>query len=306
MLRLTVFSVAVLWVAFCSNATATAQSDYFVNAFAGSPLAYYLGGDVSTSTSAVETSTTDYTDGINDFLSSGNSAVSLSTGTLHSAASADYGYDPGSLPNDPTDQFGNSSFGDGLTFLGNFTGQLATFNVSVDGTWSGDTPAFNGSDFQFMVLPTGTISANSGNTLNIFNNPGNVAIVNDTYSLTSTSPNLSFNVSVPLNGLNPSFEFAANLNINPFSSLGQTFNADYSNTASISLQAPPGVTVFSSSGVFPGTVPEPGSMSLSIAGLVSLALLARFRSRRGQVEISSDSLRSAPEDRSPRLPSRIS
>ena len=291
MLRLTVFFVAVLWGGFYSEATAailTAQSDYFVNAFAGSPLAYYLAGNVSNSTSADETSSTYFTDGTSVFSSSGTSSVSLSTGTLHSAASAAYGYDPGGLPNTPSDQFGNSSFGDGLTFLGNFTGQTATFNISVDGTWSGDAPAFNASDFQFMVLPAGTISANSGNTLNIFNNPGNVAIVNDTYSLSPTSPNLSFNVSVPLNGHDPTFEFAANLNINPFSSLGQIFNADYSNTASISLQAPPGVTVFSSSGVFPGTVPEPGSLSLSFAGLVSLALLARFRSRRGRIGVSSD------------------
>ena len=53
MLRLTLFFVAVLWGAFYSQATATvvtAQSDYFVNAFAGSPLAYYLAGDVSNST----------------------------------------------------------------------------------------------------------------------------------------------------------------------------------------------------------------------------------------------------------------
>ena len=192
--RLSVFFVAVLWIGLYSQASATAitpQPDYFVNAFAGSPLAYYLAGDVGNSTSAVETSSTYYTDGTNVFSSSGDSSVDLSIGTLHSSASADYGYNPGGLPNDPTDQFGNSSFGDGLTFVGNFTGQTATFNISVDGTWTGDTPAFNGSDFQFMVLPTGTINANSGNTLNIFNNPGNVAIVNDTNPLSATSPDLT-------------------------------------------------------------------------------------------------------------------
>ena len=78
-------------------------------------------------------------------------------------------------------QFGNSSFGDALTFLGNFTGQTATFHISVDGDVERHAPGFNGSDFQFMVLPAGTIDANADNTLNIFNNPGNIAIANNTY-----------------------------------------------------------------------------------------------------------------------------
>ncbi len=150
-------------------------------------------------------------------------------------------------------QFGNSSFGDSLTFLGNFTGQQATFNISVDGTWSGAT-SFNGSDFQFMVLPAGTIDANADNTLNIFNNPGNVALVNEIMPLTPTTTNpLTFSVSVTLSGLNPTIEFAANLNIVTSTDLGQSFTADYSNTATISLAAPDGVTVVSGSGVFPGT-----------------------------------------------------
>jgi hypothetical protein len=265
---------------FAVGQGAPVQADYFVNAFAGSPLAYFLNGDVNNSTAAVSTSTTTFTNGTDVFSSTGTSSVDLSTGTLHSFASANYGYDPGGLPNSPSDQFGNSSFGDSLTFLGNFTGQTATFHISVDGTWSGVAPAFNASDFQFMVLPAGTIDANSGNTLNIFNNPDNNAIVNDTFALTPTAANLSFNVSVTLTGLNPTIDFAANLNINPFSSLGQIFSADYSDTATISLQAPAGVTVESSSGVFPGTVPEPGSLSLVLAGLVSAGLLAKFRSRR--------------------------
>jgi hypothetical protein len=258
----------------------TARAGFFVNAFAGSPLGYYLYGNANDWTYVGATSSTNYSNGTSDFLSSGTSSVNLATGELHASASADYGYNPGGLPNDPGDQFGNSSFGDSLTFLGNFTNQTATFHITVDGTWSGDTPASNASDFQFMVLPSGTIDANAGNTLNIFNNPGNVAIVNDIYTLSPTSSDLSFNVNVTLNGLNPTIEFAANLDINPFSSLGQSFSADYSDTATISLSAPPGVVVVSGSGVFPGTVPEPGSLTLALTGLACAGVLARFRRAR--------------------------
>ncbi len=267
---------------------ATARAGYFVNADAGSPLAYYFFGDVNNSTAAVAASSTYYTDGTNVFSSSGYSAVDLSTGELHSAASANFGYDPSALPGMQTSfQFGNSSFGDSLTFLGNFTGQQATFNISVDGTWSGAT-FFNPSEFQFLVLPAGTINANAGNTLNLFNNPSIAATVNDTYSLTptTTSP-LTFSVNVGLNGVNPTIEFAANLNITTATFPGQSFSGDYSNTATITLAAPNGVTVESASGVFPGTVPlssvpEPGSLSLSLAGLASAGLVALARFRRAR------------------------
>lgn len=261
---------------------ASARAGYFVNAFAGSPLGYYLFGDVDKSTASVATSATDYSNGISTFSSTGSSSVDLSTGMLHSLASANYGYDPGGLPNSPGDQFGNSSFGDSLTFAGNFTGQTATFHISVDGKWTGDSPSFNASDFQFMLLPAGTIDANASNTLNIFNNPGNVAIVNDKSPLSPSSPNLSLDVNYTLNGLNPTVEFAANLNINPFSSLGQVFSANYSDTAGITLSAPAGVTVYSSSGVFPNTqaLPEPGSLTLALAGLAGVGLFLRSRRAR--------------------------
>jgi hypothetical protein len=279
--------VAGLLFAMSSGATARADSSYFVNAFAGSPLASYLFGDVDNSTAAGAYSSTYYTDGVNVFSSVGSSSVDLSTGSLHSLASANFGYDPSALPGmNSTFQFGNSSFGDSLTFLGNFTGQQATFNISVDGTFSGSA-AFNGSDFQFMTLPAGTIAANAGNTLNIFNNPNNVAIVNDLYSLTPNTNNpLTFSVNVTLNGYDPTIEFAANLNIVTSLTLGQAFTADFSNTATITITAPNGVTVESGSGVFPGTVPasvpEPGSLSLAIAGLASVSLFAVVRSRRAR------------------------
>lgn len=272
---------------------AGARAGFFLNAFAGSPLAFYgpaPGYDGGAAYSLA--SSTYYTDGTNVFSSSGYSSVDLTTGTLHAAASADFGYIPDAIasilvpnPGDTplSDQFGNSSFGDALTFLGNFTGQTVTFHISVDGTWTGSSPFFNASDFQFMVLPAGTIDANSDNTLNIFNNPGNVATFNRTDSIDVTPTfSLSYDVPVTLNGLNPTLEFAANLNINPFATVGDSFSADFSDTAGISFTAPGGVTVISASGVFPGTVPEPGSMALSLVGLAVAGLFARTRSRRGR------------------------
>ena len=261
-------------------ATTAQAGSYFVNAFAGSPLADYLFGDVDNSTSAGAVSSTYYTDGVNVFSSYGSSSVDLATATLKSYASANFGYYPDALPGLTSSfQFGNSSFGDSLTFLGSFTGQQATFNISVDGTWSGST-TFNGSDFQFMVLPQGTINANAGNTLNIFNNPGGVAIVNQIYSLTPDSTNpLTFSVNVTLNGVDPTIEFAANLNIVTSSNLGDSFTADYSDTATISLDTPAGVHFVSGSGVFPNSVPEPGSLAMAVIGVGGVGLLACARRR---------------------------
>jgi hypothetical protein len=277
-------SVLVAGFLFAMGTGGTARADFFVNAFAGSPLASFLFGDVNNSTAAAADSSTYYTDGTNVFSSVGSSSVDLTSGSLHSLASANFGYDPSALPGMTSSfQFGNSSFGDAFTYLGDFTGQQATFHINVDGTFSG-AAAFNGSDFQFMVLPAGTIAANAGNTLNIFNNPGNVAIVNDLYALTPTSPNpLTFDVSVALNGHDPTIEIAANLNVVTSLLLGQAFTADFSNTAAITLTAPDGVTVESASGVFPGTVPvpEPSSLAITLAGTAVAGLMAQsHRARR--------------------------
>jgi hypothetical protein len=266
---------------------AGARAGYFANTFAGSPIATFgPAGGYGVSDAGSLTSETFYTDGVNVFSSEGYSAASLATGSLHSLASANYGYVPDAIASTitPTSfQFGNSSFGDSLTFLGNFTGQQATFQISIDGTWSGSLSGFNGSDFQFLVLPSGTIDANAGNTLNLFNNPdiNNIAIANVTDPLgpSTTSP-LTFDVPVTLNGLNPTIDFAANLNIATFANLGDNFSADYSDTATVGIAGPTGVTIISASGVFPGTVPEPTSISLAVAGLTGLGLIARRRAGR--------------------------
>lgn len=292
---LTVLFLSLIVVAFSRS---EALAGYFVNSFAGSPLATYEFGDVNQSTASGATSETTYINGGGaTYSAEGSAAVDLSTGQLHALAQLNYGFTgaggadcPGC---DSPFPFGNASFGDTLTFLGSFTGQTVTVTMTVDGTYTTNCLGCVGlgsATAQLLILPAGTIDANSGNELGLFpSNPTPTESADLNPSATSATPEPvsgTITETVMLNGVDPQFDIAADLDIfgaitcsaaNLSSCVGESFDANFLDTADISFNAPADVTVLSASGVFPDTIPAPEPASLTIlgSGLLGLAVIRR-------------------------------
>jgi hypothetical protein len=268
----TVLSLLMLGSFGTSEARA---AEFFQETFVGTPLGSFL-----SSTGGPLTSQTFFINSDGSLSDTATANESLSTGTLHAVAQANVGIVPlsSSCSNcNPSFVFANASFGDSLKFLGSFNNQAITFNVSVNGTILQNTGT--SSTLQFEVLAPGTINANSGNELALFdaNAPSAINLGN----LASSTGNVSFSqaITANLNGVDPVLDIAANLDLVGAASLGQFFNLDFGDTATISLSAP-GITVESASGLFPGTVaavPEPSTWAMMILGFVGLGFLAHRR-----------------------------
>jgi hypothetical protein len=264
-----------------SCGTRDARADYFVNALADSPLATYLFGDTNNSTAAAAVSGTTFTIADNaeshTYTANASSAADLSTGALHASVNGSYGYLTACLTCDPMFVAGNANFGDSLTFIGKFTNQTVNFNVSVNGSWSGTG---GGGTLQFLVLPTGTIAANSANELALFDpssrfyNPINVG--------PNGTPSLTYTAQAVLNGVDPTVDIAFSLDLTGFlatDQLNSSFNGDFNDTALVSFTPLSDVTVFSDSGLFPGTsaVPEPSTWAMMILGFAGIGFTAYRR-----------------------------
>jgi hypothetical protein len=92
---------------------------------------------------------------------------------------------------------------------------------------------------------------------------------------------LHIDIPITLEGVNPTLDFAADLDLLGLANqIGQSFTGDFKNSADLSFTTPPRVTVVSASGVFPGTVPEPGTLALAATGLAAAGILAIGRKTR--------------------------
>jgi hypothetical protein len=264
-----------------SCGTLEARADYFVNSLADSPLQTFVFGDNNNSTAAAAASGTTFT--ISDvaethtYTANASSAADLSTGALHASVNGSYGFLTACLTCDPMFVAGNANFGDSLTFIGKFTDQTVNFNVSVTGSWSGTGGS---GTLQFLVLPAGTIAANSANEFALFDpsspyyNPINVG--------PNGTPSLTYTAQAILNGVNPTVDIAYSLDLTGFlatNQLNSSFNGDFNDTALVSFTPLSDVTVFSDSGVFPGTsaVPEPSTWAMMILGFAGVGFMAYRR-----------------------------
>ena len=133
----------------------------------------------------------------------------------------------------------------------------------------------------------GTIAANAADEFNLFNGTytdGTALQQDNVNTLASTFPS-TVTLAITLNGVDPSIDLAADLDLyvtENSQGVGNSFNANFGDGVTFTINAPPGVIVTSDSGVFPDTAatPLPAALPLFATGLGGLGLLGWRRKRK--------------------------
>jgi hypothetical protein len=187
-------------------------------------------------------------------------------------------------------QIGDTISATGTTASG-LTGLNLGVNLSMDGTSTFTNPGDNFTVLWVYIFQDGTFDQPQ------FTIPGNVLfsegfmLGNGTASGNADALSTANDVKIdgtfgdgsenipliiPFSNLAANFQIELVLISAEVVSPGSTWDADFSHTATISLEAPDGVTLTSASGLLPGTsaasAPEPGSVLLAGLGIVILAV----------------------------------
>ncbi|MDJ0927948.1 MAG: hypothetical protein QNJ73_09900 [Gammaproteobacteria bacterium] len=240
---------------------------------AATSAAYFVGAICisggNNSSTLTEIGCSDTRDNITNIVT-GEAYANLATGQLRARSSATYLIDPPRGVATST----RASFGDTITVLGDWTGTVPV-DVSVRVTGRAVPPNPGATIVSFSMRPSGPgFFINSDLTFALSGPSINATL--DINSLTYDSIDVVFTETFNVPNLNPNFLIGPALTVFSSTNFTTAFSqTDFFDTASLSIDLPPGLSFSSESGVFLTAIPIPPALWLFGSALGLLGWLKR-------------------------------